>query len=120
MVSYSQCRYSRYNKQCLNLFWYCSLDYQIYQRQVREFIHITICIVDCVAPCVVQYGQCGGLQYSGSTQCCAPSTCVYSNDWYSQCLTASTESIASSSSTTQSAGGIEIVFFSRYRSSITF
>ncbi len=52
---------------------------------------MTSCIVDysfllCVAPCVAQYGQCGGLEYRGSTECCAPSTCVYSNPWYSQCI----------------------------------
>ena len=36
--------------------------------------------------CVAQYGQCGGLNWSGSTTCCAPSTCVVTNPWYSQCL----------------------------------
>jgi endo-1,4-beta-xylanase len=35
---------------------------------------------------VAVYGQCGGQGYSGSTVCDSGSTCVYSNDWYSQCL----------------------------------
>jgi hypothetical protein len=48
--------------------------------------------VDCVAPCVAQYGQCGGLQYTAETDCCAPSTCQYSNPWYSQCISSATQS----------------------------
>jgi cellulase len=32
------------------------------------------------------WGQCGGLYYTGPTACAAPYSCVYSNDWYSQCL----------------------------------
>lgn len=31
------------------------------------------------------YGQCGGLTYSGPTNCLS-GTCKYSNPWYSQCL----------------------------------
>ncbi|PVF94246.1 hypothetical protein CPB86DRAFT_661492, partial [Serendipita vermifera] len=32
------------------------------------------------------YGQCGGLTWTGPTTCASGSTCVYSNDWYSQCI----------------------------------
>jgi endo-1,4-beta-xylanase len=35
---------------------------------------------------VARWGQCGGLNYTGSTTCVAGTTCTYSNDWYSQCL----------------------------------
>ncbi|KAG8914390.1 hypothetical protein FRC00_014030 [Tulasnella sp. 408] len=35
---------------------------------------------------VAEWGQCGGQGYSGSTQCDSGLTCVYQNDWYSQCL----------------------------------
>ncbi|KAF8895346.1 glycosyl hydrolase family 61-domain-containing protein [Infundibulicybe gibba] len=35
---------------------------------------------------VAQYGQCGGLTYTGPTSCISPFTCVKSNDYYSQCL----------------------------------
>lgn len=35
---------------------------------------------------VAQYGQCGGIGYTGGTACASPYTCKYSNDWYSQCL----------------------------------
>jgi galactan endo-1,6-beta-galactosidase len=35
---------------------------------------------------VAQYGQCGGLNWTGGTKCASPFTCKYSNDWYSQCL----------------------------------
>ncbi|KAH8898877.1 cellulose-binding family II protein [Thozetella sp. PMI_491] len=33
-----------------------------------------------------QYGQCGGIGWTGPTVCVSPYTCKYSNDWYSQCL----------------------------------
>ncbi|KAG4443782.1 hypothetical protein IFR05_000773 [Cadophora sp. M221] len=32
------------------------------------------------------YGQCGGLSWNGPFTCAAGSTCVYNNDWYSQCI----------------------------------
>ncbi|KAL2017761.1 hypothetical protein VTK56DRAFT_1679 [Thermocarpiscus australiensis] len=35
---------------------------------------------------VPQWGQCGGITYTGCTTCAAPYTCKYSNDYYSQCL----------------------------------
>ncbi|KAH8881944.1 glycoside hydrolase family 74 protein [Thozetella sp. PMI_491] len=35
---------------------------------------------------VAQYGQCGGLSYSGCTICASPYTCQVQNAYYSQCL----------------------------------
>lgn len=35
---------------------------------------------------VQKWGQCGGQNYSGPTQCVAGSSCVVVNPWYSQCL----------------------------------
>jgi len=35
---------------------------------------------------VAQYGQCGGLTYSGPTTCVSPFTCTFSSAYYSQCL----------------------------------
>ncbi|KAJ6579682.1 glycoside hydrolase family 61 protein I [Mycena vulgaris] len=35
---------------------------------------------------VAHFGQCGGLTYSGPTACVAPYACVFSSDYYSQCL----------------------------------
>ncbi|KAF8310076.1 hypothetical protein DL93DRAFT_2169922 [Clavulina sp. PMI_390] len=35
---------------------------------------------------VAEYGQCGGIGYTGSTVCASPYTCTYSNAYYSQCL----------------------------------
>ncbi|KAI0770499.1 glycosyl hydrolase family 61-domain-containing protein [Fomes fomentarius] len=35
---------------------------------------------------VPQFGQCGGIGYSGPTGCVTPYACVKSNDYYSQCL----------------------------------
>ncbi|KAG8953052.1 hypothetical protein FRC04_002999 [Tulasnella sp. 424] len=37
---------------------------------------------------VAAYGQCGGLTYTGPTTCVSGYTCVYSNDYYSQCVAA--------------------------------
>ncbi|KAG8726582.1 hypothetical protein FRC11_014871, partial [Ceratobasidium sp. 423] len=39
---------------------------------------------------VAQWGQCGGIGYTGSTTCDSGLTCVYQNDYYSQCLASST------------------------------
>ncbi|UJR25708.1 hypothetical protein I4U23_007059 [Adineta vaga] len=50
-------------------------------------------------PCVAIYGQCGGKDYKGATDCCSPTTCQYNNDYYSQCLPGTTKA---SSSTTKS------------------
>jgi len=35
---------------------------------------------------VAQYGQCGGLTWTGATKCVSPYTCKVSNEYYSQCL----------------------------------
>ncbi|KAK6532622.1 hypothetical protein TWF281_006803 [Arthrobotrys megalospora] len=32
------------------------------------------------------YGQCGGSGWTGPTTCASGSSCVYSNEWYSQCI----------------------------------
>lgn len=47
------------------------------------------------------WGQCGGLGYSGPTECPSGWYCAYQNDWYSQCLegAASTSTSASSATT---------------------
>ncbi|KFY21962.1 hypothetical protein V493_06949 [Pseudogymnoascus sp. VKM F-4281 (FW-2241)] len=37
-------------------------------------------------PTVPKWGQCGGIGYTGPTQCAAGSTCRVNNQWYSQCL----------------------------------
>ncbi|KAF7291755.1 CBM1 domain-containing protein [Mycena chlorophos] len=35
---------------------------------------------------VAEYGQCGGIGYTGPTACVSPFTCTVSNAYYSQCL----------------------------------
>lgn len=52
--------------------------------------------------CVAQYGQCGGINYSGSTCCASGSTCVYGNDYFSQCLAGSAATTSSTTSKTTS------------------
>ncbi|THH19988.1 hypothetical protein EW146_g1281 [Bondarzewia mesenterica] len=49
------------------------------------------------------WGQCGGIGWSGSTTCVSGSTCVYSNDYYSQCLPSSEAPTSSSTATSTSA-----------------
>ena len=36
--------------------------------------------------CAAQWQQCGGRDWRGATNCCAPSSCVVDNEYYSQCL----------------------------------
>ncbi|KAF9532516.1 endoglucanase [Crepidotus variabilis] len=42
-------------------------------------------LVKPVLGAVPLYGQCGGQNYSGDTECVDGGTCVKSSDWYSQC-----------------------------------
>ncbi|KAK5632858.1 hypothetical protein RRF57_008572 [Xylaria bambusicola] len=57
--------------------------------------------------CAAQYGQCGGIGWSGATCCVSGSTCVAQNDYYSQCLagasTTTTRATTTRASTTTSA-----------------
>ncbi|KAG8773301.1 hypothetical protein FRC12_002592 [Ceratobasidium sp. 428] len=46
-------------------------------------------LVGLVSAAVPLYGQCGGIGYAGETTCVAGAVCVYSNDYYSQCLAVS-------------------------------
>lgn len=39
-----------------------------------------------VGDVVQKYGQCGGMNYKGSTNCAAGSTCKASGSYYSQCV----------------------------------
>lgn len=48
------------------------------------------------------WGQCGGQGWTGSTTCVSGWTCVYSNQWYSQCL----QGVAATTSTTAKATSI--------------
>ncbi|CAE6414897.1 unnamed protein product [Rhizoctonia solani] len=49
---------------------------------------------------IAQWGQCGGTGYTGSTVCDSGLTCVYQNDYYSQCLAASTTVTSTSTKST--------------------
>ncbi|KAJ3348902.1 hypothetical protein HDU83_000958 [Entophlyctis luteolus] len=53
--------------------------------------------------CAATYSQCGGYQWTGPVCCSDPADlCVYSSDFYSQCLPASSTTISSPSSTSSS------------------
>ncbi|CAF4848432.1 unnamed protein product, partial [Rotaria sp. Silwood2] len=65
------------------------------------FINISLIVyVHCVAigSCSALYEQCGGINWTGPKQCCNGYTCVFQNDYYSQCLL-TTEGSGSSSTT---------------------
>ncbi|KAK0438641.1 glycoside hydrolase family 10 and carbohydrate-binding module family 1 protein [Armillaria borealis] len=47
---------------------------------------------------VAVWGQCGGIGYSGSTECDAGNTCIYFNDYYSQCQPSSSSATTTSTS----------------------
>ncbi|KAI1796949.1 endo-1,4-beta-xylanase C precursor [Ganoderma leucocontextum] len=47
-----------------------------------------------------EWGQCGGIGWTGATTCVAGTTCTYLNDYYSQCLPSSSTTTASSTATT--------------------
>jgi hypothetical protein len=51
---------------------------------------------------VAQWGQCGGIGYSGDTQCVSGCVCTKLNDYYYQCLAGTTTTTQPSSTTTSS------------------
>ncbi|KAI0117944.1 1, 4-beta cellobiohydrolase [Nemania sp. FL0031] len=53
--------------------------------------------------CAAQWAQCGGTGWSGATCCATGSTCVKSNDYYSQCIPGSSTTGATSTTTTTGA-----------------
>jgi hypothetical protein len=48
--------------------------------------------------CSAEWGQCGGIGWTGPSCCASGTTCTYSNAYYSQCLPSSSSSSSSSSS----------------------
>ncbi|KAF3923078.1 hypothetical protein ABW20_dc0105866 [Dactylellina cionopaga] len=64
------------------------------------------------ATCAALYGQCGGSGYTGPTCCTSGSVCVYSNEWYSQCLAGTATTTKASTTTSKastSTGGSSVV-----------
>ncbi|KAJ6590967.1 hypothetical protein DFH09DRAFT_191036 [Mycena vulgaris] len=47
-----------------------------------------------------QYGQCGGMGWTGAVTCPANWTCTFSSQWYSQCLPGSATTTATTTPTT--------------------
>ncbi|CAE6514086.1 unnamed protein product [Rhizoctonia solani] len=61
---------------------------------------------------VAQYGQCGGIGYTGSTICDSPYVCTKISDYYSQCLTGTAATTTTGTTTTTappatSTGGLD-------------
>ncbi|KAG8971395.1 hypothetical protein FRC05_011074 [Tulasnella sp. 425] len=46
------------------------------------------------------WGQCGGIAWVGETECAPPAICVYSREWFSQCLIVTSTATPSSTTTT--------------------
>ncbi|CAE6492061.1 unnamed protein product [Rhizoctonia solani] len=68
---------------------------------------------------VAQWGQCGGIGYSGSTICDSPYVCTRINDYHYQCLTGTATTTAGSGTKTTTAppttptGGLDALFKAR-------
>ncbi|KAJ5929885.1 hypothetical protein N7454_006835 [Penicillium verhagenii] len=60
----------------------------------------TLLLVGLVSAQVAPYGQCGGISYTGTTTCEAGWVCQYQNEWYSQCVTVTSSTSATSSAST--------------------
>jgi lysophospholipase L1-like esterase len=61
---------------------------------------LTVALASVATAQVPAWGQCGGQGFTGSTTCVSGYTCVFSNQWYSQCQPGVASSSSSSSSTT--------------------
>ncbi|CAE6470791.1 unnamed protein product [Rhizoctonia solani] len=63
-----------------------------------------LALVGLVRATIPLYGQCGGIGWAGETTCVSGATCVYSNEYYSQCLpgTATTTTTPKPTTTTAS------------------
>ncbi len=68
--------------------------YLFYYEQII-FIYFSLSIF--AEGCSTTYSQCGGITWTGSTQCCSGSQCQYNSLYYSQCLPISGASTSSSS-----------------------
>jgi len=66
---------------------------------------VGLCNLRKTTSCVAQYGQCGGIDYRGSTECCVPSICEHNNLWFSQCIPSSAPSTAGCSGVYGQCGG---------------
>ncbi|KAF8313042.1 cellulase-domain-containing protein [Clavulina sp. PMI_390] len=62
-----------------------------------------IALAASVSAQVAEYGQCGGIGYTGSTSCVSPYACTVINAYYFQCLTAGSGTTTGGSGTTTSA-----------------
>nr|AAP81158.1 xylanase [Volvariella volvacea] len=58
-------------------------------------ILVPLALVAPLVSAVVEWGQCGGIGYSGPTECDSGLTCVHINDYYSQCQRSGTSTPSS-------------------------
>ncbi|KAA8911303.1 endo-1,4-beta-xylanase A precursor [Sphaerosporella brunnea] len=67
---------------------------------MKYLLQLVVLVIPFVAAQQQVWGQCGGNGWTGATTCVSGTTCVYINDWYSQCQPG-----GSSPTTTTTAGG---------------
>ncbi|KAG9029160.1 hypothetical protein FRB95_005618 [Tulasnella sp. JGI-2019a] len=70
---------------------------------IRSTLLSTILLAVTVRGQVAVYGQCGGINYTGSTVCASGSVCTYQNAYYSQCIPGTATTTATTTKTTTSA-----------------
>ncbi|KAK6523582.1 hypothetical protein TWF281_001563 [Arthrobotrys megalospora] len=64
-----------------------------------------VALVPSAAAQAAVWGQCGGSGWTGPTTCVSGSTCVYSNEWYSQCLPGGAATTTTTKAATTTGGG---------------
>lgn len=69
-------------------------------RSTATIVASAILAVTSVQAQQTGYGQCGGENWTGATTCVSGWTCTFLNDWYSQCLPASSTLTTTTSSKT--------------------
>lgn len=67
---------------------------------MRQFAAAALALAGVATAQSGPWGQCGGIGWTGSTTCINGWECVYLNDWYSQCLQASTSTTIPTPTTT--------------------
>ncbi|QSZ35586.1 hypothetical protein DSL72_008456 [Monilinia vaccinii-corymbosi] len=63
---------------------------------------ITSCAVALARGQATGWGQCGGKGWTGATTCVSGFTCIYQNDWYSQCVPGSASTTMRTTTKTKS------------------
>ncbi|KAF9466814.1 pectate lyase-domain-containing protein [Collybia nuda] len=72
----------------------------MFSLQTAAWVSLALALANVVVADVPVYGQCGGNGWSGETTCASGSTCVFQNEWYSQCIPGSGPTTTTRATTT--------------------